>query len=56
MSILLPRKSLLGEINFSCLLVGKVSAEWQSSEDEITMVDPINDPNFDAEYKKKTNC
>jgi hypothetical protein len=38
--------------------VGKVSAEWQSSEDEITMVDPINDPNFDAEYKKNQllNC
>jgi len=54
-SILLPRKSLLGEINFSCLMVGKVSTEWQSSDaqkDEITIVEPVTDPNVDAEYKK----
>jgi hypothetical protein len=33
-SILLPRKFILGTIEFSCLMVGKVSTSWQSADAE----------------------
>ena len=54
-SVLLPRKCLLGNIEFSCMMVGKVSTNWQvadAQDDDITIVEPISDLNVDAEFEK----
>ena len=54
-SVLLPRKCLLGNIEFSCMMVGKVSTNWQvadAQDDDITIAEPISDLNVDAEFKK----
>ena len=54
-SVLLPRKCLLGNIEFSCMMVGKVSTNWQvanAQEDDITIAEPISDLNVDAEFEK----
>ena len=53
--VLLPRKCLLGNIEFSCMMVGKVSTNWQvadAQDDDITIAEPISDLNVDAEFKK----
>ncbi len=54
-SVLLPRKSLLGNIKFSCMMMGKISTNWQVSDaqgNDITIVDKSSDLNVDAELKK----
>ncbi len=53
-SVLLPRKYLLGNIEFSCMMVGKVSTNWQVSDaqgNDIIKVDKNSDLNVDAEFK-----
>jgi hypothetical protein len=55
LTVLLPRKCLLGNIEFSCMMVGKVSTNWQVSDaqgNDITIVDKNSDLNVDAEFKK----
>jgi hypothetical protein len=55
-SVLLPRKCLLGNIEFPCMIGGKVSTNWQVSDaqgNDITIVDKNSDLNVDAEFKKK---
>jgi hypothetical protein len=51
-SILLPRKFILGTIELSCLMVGKVSTSWQSADAEqenyIIIGESKTDPDVDA--------
>jgi hypothetical protein len=57
-SVLLPRKCLLGNKEFPCMMVGKLSTNWQVSDaqgNDITIVDKNSDLNVDAEFKKKNN-
>jgi hypothetical protein len=51
-SIPLPRKFILGTIEFSCPMVGKVSTSWQSAdaeqENDIIIGESKTDPDVDA--------
>ena len=55
-SVLLPRKCLLGNIEFSCMMVGKVSTNWQvadAQDDDITIAEPISDLNVTCNLKNQ---
>ena len=52
-SIFLHKKSLLGEIDLSCLMVGKVTTKLSDAQEEIIIVaESTAEPNVDLKYKK----